>query len=184
MRFRSISPDNQRRLAIAMPIAALLLSLFVVYPTWGRYTALLSTLTADRKALDVLKASPRPDVGPIRAVEEGLPSESPGFLGQVRRLAQLSGCRMKGFDVSAGPAQPVGIVRAVRSHVELEGRYPQIRDFLLRVVYAPRLYVVTECTVVPAATTVSAVGRKEAGSAPGTLRASIEIERYVTPPPP
>jgi hypothetical protein len=37
MALATISPAAQQRLAVAVPLIALAISLFVVYPAWGRY---------------------------------------------------------------------------------------------------------------------------------------------------
>jgi hypothetical protein len=184
MRFFTISPEIQQRLAIAVPIVALLLSLFVVYPTWGRYTALQSTALTQRKELDALRATPIPDMGAVPPAETDLPSEPPQFLGQMRLLTDMSGCRVIGFDVGSTANQESGPVRAVRARVDLEARYPQIRDFLYRLSRAPRLYVITDCTVASDMKDGQQAVNGQPGKTPGALRATIEIERYVTPPGP
>ncbi len=178
----TISPENQNRLAIAVPIVAMLLSLFVVYPTWMRYNDLVAVVATQRKSLDDLRATPLPDVGAVPPADAGLPSEPPKFLGQLRVVAQMARCRVIGFDLGASGKQDSGPVRAVRARVDLEGRYTEIRDFLFRLAGAPRLYVVTDCAVsVPANAAQSAVSAL-LNRPPGTLHATIEIERYVTPP--
>jgi len=176
----TISPENQQRLAIAVPIVALLLSLFVVYPTWGRYTTLLETVKKDQSELAELRATPIPDVGKVPPAVPDVPSEAPVFLGDIRILSSLSHCHLVNFENGRLYKKDEGSVRAIRARIDIDARYNEIRSFLLNLSNAPRLYVVTECTVAskikagqPGATTTTYED-------PSVLRATIEIERYVT----
>jgi hypothetical protein len=180
MRPVTISPDNQQRLAIGVPIIALLLSLFVVYPTWGRYRTLLEIVQKDRADLAALRAAPNPDVGRNTPAIPGLPSEPPLFLGQLKILAQLSGCRLVNYDNVGTVKQDEGLVRAVRARVDIESRYNGVRAFLRNLAEAPRLYVVTECTVVNKVKAGLPIPPRTIHEDPGLVRATIEIERYVT----
>jgi hypothetical protein len=179
MRPLTISPENQQRLAIAVPSIALLLSLFVVYPTWGRYRDLLETVKKDRADLAALQAQGIPNIGANVPAVPNLPSEPPEFLGQLRIIAQLSECTLTGFDISGTAKKEEGPVKAVRARVEIDSRYNGIRQFLANLSSAPRLYVVTECSV---ASKVKAgqPGARTTYEDPSILRATIEIERYVT----
>jgi hypothetical protein len=174
----TIKPENQQRLAVFVPIIALILSLFVVYPAVGRYQALQKTIQTEQKELDTLRATPIPPVGTVAPTAAESPSEPPQFLGQIRILASETDCRVSGFDVSAAGSKDTTPLRAVRSRVELEGRFYQIRNFLTQLGRAPRLYVVTDFSL----TGKTSVGPQSANSSPSNLlRASIEIERYVAP---
>ena len=183
MRILSVSPEIQQRLAVVVPIVALLLSLFVVYPAWGRYTALRAQIRTRQNELDTLRATPLPEVGTVPPTADYHPSEPPQFLGQVGALADEAGCRIVGVDASPLAKQQVGSVRAVRARIDLEGRYSQIRDFIFRLARAPRLFVVTDLALtgtVPTAT-------PGAGLPPPPthrVRASVEIERYIALPTP
>jgi len=163
-----------------VPIVALLLSLFVVYPTWGRYTDLRTRIGVQRAERDGLRAAPRPDVGAVVPAENDLPSEPPKFLGQVRLLADLAGCRVKGFELSPTPKSEGQPARAVRAHVEIEGRYSQIRNFLVSLTSAPRLYVITELNMEAAKIPGSNQPGAVLGIKSNQLNAGIGIERYVT----
>ncbi|MCW3097138.1 MAG: Pilus assembly protein PilO [Chthonomonadaceae bacterium] len=172
----TIKPENQQRLAVLVPIIALILSLFVVYPAQGRYRDLQKTIQTERKELETLRATPIPTVGPVAPTAEESPSEPPAFLGQIRMLAAETGCRVSGFDVSAAGSKDTAPLRVVRARVELEGQFYQIRNFLTQLGRAPRLYVVTDFSL----TGKTPVGPQSANSSPSNLlHASIEIERYV-----
>jgi hypothetical protein len=182
MRPLTVSPENQQRLAIAVPIIALLLSLFVVYPTWGRYTALLETAKQNRTELAKLRAEVIPDVGKNLPAAADLPSEPPDFYRQLQLVAGISQCRIMNFDLGGTGKQEDGPVRAVRAHVELEARYNEVRAFLANLAAAPRLYVVTECSVATQIKSGTSSPVRTAAKDPSLLRATIEIERYVNKP--
>jgi hypothetical protein len=184
MRILSVNPVFQQRVAIIVPIVALLLSLFVVYPAWGRYKELQTTIQKQRKDLDDLRATPLPQVGPEAPTAEDRASEPPEFLGQVSRLAGAANCRLTSFDMIPAPSEKeVKPIRALRARVELKGQYYQIRDFLFRLAHAPRLFVVTDFSLSKETTGSS----QASGGQPlfsNALNAKIEIERYVAAPAP
>jgi hypothetical protein len=169
-----IQPDWQRRIAVVVPIVALALSLFVVYPQWKRYSALQVQIAKKQTELDALKASPLPEPGPVRPAVDQRPSEPPLFLEQVTAVATASGCKLIGFEVvEQGKARAAsGLVQPVRSKIDVEGSYLQIRQFLWQLARADRVYVVTELLVENPAPSVQAAVR-------GPLRATVTIERYV-----
>jgi hypothetical protein len=176
MSLLTIKPENQQRLAVLVPIVALVLSLFVVYPALGRYRALQATIQTERNELTTLRATPIPQIGPVVPTAEDSPSEPPQFLGQIRTLAAAAGCRLSGFEVSPTEKKAHSPLRAVRSRVELDGQFYQVRNFLTQLGGAPRLYVVTDFSLTNQQSTS---GQTAKSSQTGPLRASIEIERYV-----
>jgi hypothetical protein len=187
MPFVAVRPEIQQRLAIFVPIIALVLSLFVVYPAWGRYGELNQKIAQQQSQLRDLKATPVVAPGPVAPTAADLPSEPPQFLGEMRKMATEANCRVVGFDITpSDKATTTGPVRAVRAKIDLEARYVQVRDFLYQLDHAARLYVVTDLTMTAAAP----VGAQSAATASpnvpaasaGLLHATIEIERYVAPP--
>lgn len=178
MSLLTLKPENQQRLAVFVPIIALILSLFVVYPAWGRYRELKMAIRAQRTELETLRATPIPPAGSVDPTAQDSPSEPPQFLGRIRSMAAETGCRLSGFDVSATEKKGTAPLRAVRARVELEGQYYQVRNFVMQLGRAPRLYVITD---------FSLAGKPPPGqqaaihSQTGPLHASIEIERYVSP---
>ena len=178
MGFFAVKPEIQQRLAIFVPLIALALSLFVVYPAWGRYGALNQQIARQRDDLEKLKAEPPPVApGLVAPTADDVPSEPPEFLGEIRSLAAEANCHLAGFDLSpSDKSVAVGAVRAVRAKIDLEANYVQIRDFLFRLNHAGRLLAVTDLTLISADT-----GPR--GTAPsGPLHATLNIERYVAPP--
>jgi hypothetical protein len=173
----TIKPENQQRLAVFVPLVALTLSVFVVYPAWGRYRGLQATIQTHRKELETLKATPIPPIGAVTPTAEDKPSEPPQFLGQIRSLAAESGCRVRGFDVSSNDKKEADPVRPVRARVELEGHFYQVRNFLTQLNHTPRLYVVTDFSLTGKTLAEQSANRAQMD----LLRASIEIERYVSP---
>lgn len=84
------------------------------------------------------------------------PKEQPQFLDVLRAYAALSRVKLVRWDAvqppPPGQAQsktdlqlPDGVTAMV-STVQVEGRYGQVREFLYRVMYAPRLYTMTAPT--------------------------------------
>ena len=182
MRFFSISPENQQRLAVLVPLLALVLSLFVVYPAWGRYSDLKTQLADKREDLAKLKATPMPQPSLKMPAVPGLPSEPPQFLAHMNALAAASGARVTGFDLTAGgtgKAEAMGPVSAARANLEVTGTYVDIRRFLEQLATTDRLYVVTDVDV----SSAKGAGAQGAGAQPvvaGPLTAKLTIERYVT----
>ena len=180
MRLTTISPENQQRIAVVVPIVALVLSLFVVYPAWGRYGELNGKIGKQRAELNTLRNSPIPAPGPIKPTADYQPSEPPQFFGMISALAQQAGCRVVGYDIisSTDKTKAEGPIRALRAKVEIEAEYPQIRAFLTRLSEAPRLFVVTDLSIMRS----TGSARASQGVPTGPLKAAIEIERYVAPP--
>lgn len=184
MRITSIRPEVQQWLSIGVPLVALALSLLVVYPAYGQYRALQTQVAVKRDQLGQMQAAPIAPPGPVMPTAPEVPTEAPEFLGEIRALAAESGCQLVGFDITPSAATPAaGAVHPVRSKVDLESQYPQVRDFLARLTGAPRLFAVSDLTL------TSATAAGQSGAAPGatpthagaTVHAAIEIERYVTP---
>jgi Tfp pilus assembly protein PilO len=175
LRLITISPENQQRLAVLVPLVALALSLFVVYPAWGRYSDLQSKIEQQQQELNTLKSTPVPEPGPVRPAAEAQPTEPPQFLAQIAFMAAVAHARIIGFDlVPAEGARESGTVRAVRAKIDLEGQYYQMREFLAQLARADRLYVVADMNLTPSG------GAKQAAPG-GSVHATFTIERYVTP---
>ncbi|HLV81296.1 MAG TPA: hypothetical protein VKT32_13505, partial [Chthonomonadaceae bacterium] len=167
-------------LAILVPLVALALSLFVVYPAWGNYNDLNQRIARQRSDLQKLKEAP-PIAAPglVAPAADDMPSEPPEFLGVIRSVSAGANCRLVGFDLSpSGKAAGDGSVRAVRANIELEANYVQIRDFLFRLQRTGRLLAVTHLAL-----NAAEEGSKGTASS-GPLHATIEIERYVASPAP
>lgn len=179
MRFFSTSPEVQQRLAVLVPLVALALSLFIVYPAWGNYEQLVQERDRRRAELDTLRNTPLPRRSPILLTAPDEPREAPEFLAMVRALVRFSGAELKSLQVveSGAGQEATGPVRPVRARVQIVGSYPQIRSFLYRVGRAPRLMVVASLELKSEAGT-----SERAGYVRVPILASIEIERYVVPP--
>ena len=176
MALTSISPAMQQRLAVAVPIIALGISLFVVYPAWGRYQELRSEEGRQEEQLNTLKANPVPPPGPVQPTVDRSPSEPPQFLGLVTRLANDSGCRIAGFNVAPVESKTDQTARPIRATIELDCRYPQFRSFLYQAAHAERVLTVTDIKITaPAAS-------NQPFATVGPLKATIGLERYVTTP--
>ncbi len=175
-----MNPEIQQRLAVVVPLLALGLSLFVVYPGWGRYGQLKDKITAQRKELADLKAAEPPQPGPVQPTANDQPSEPSEFLGLITQLASQTQCTISGLDASSvEKAKDASVVRNIRARVEVQGRYPNVRQFLSMISHSPRLLVVTDVTVA-SLTSVGNPGLPQAAQS-GLVRATIEIERYIAP---
>ena len=174
MALATISPVMQQRLAVAVPLIALGISLLAVYPAWGRYRDLGAEVTRQQEQLDTLKATPIPPPGRVEPAAARSPEEPPQFLGLLRQLANDSRCRISGFNVAPSGVKSEQIVRAVRASIELDCRYPQLRSFLYHTEQADRVLTVTDVKVVAPSNAAQPL------STYGLLKATIGIERYMT----
>lgn len=171
----SASPQFQQILAVGVPIVALVISLAVVYPAWGRYGEIREQVDKQQKELATLKATPLPPRDPVLPAVNDSPAESALFLGQIVALTLAPQCRFVGLDTAPGAGAKAGsAIRPVRTKVEVEGQYPQIRQFLAQVAGAPRLFVVTSLDV-------ASRPSSQPGQLPGGLHATVELERYLVP---
>src|SRR5258708_5728753 len=177
MKLISINPVAQQRLAVAVPIVAVVLSLFVVRPACGRYGDLKQDNEKKSGEIRRMVETPIPRPGPVRPADDSTSTEPPQFMGMIRLTAQKSSCLIATFDSNgAGETKQEGPVRNIRAKLDLIGTYPQIRSFLWNLSHSHRLYVVTDLSIstntpIPA----QALSR-------GAVRASFNIERYVTTP--
>jgi hypothetical protein len=177
----SISPVTQQRIAVFVPIIALVLSLFVVYPAYGRYNATRAKIDKKKVELETLRNTPLPPATNLRPTADDLPSEPPQFLGQINAIAAATRCEMPLFDISSSTSTAVAPdkespIRALRGKVEIDADYPRIRAFLVELSRASRLFVVTGLEITPNKPSMPG------GSTNEPLHAKIEIERYVAPP--
>jgi len=183
MRFSALRPEIQVRLAVVIPLIALFLFLFAVYPAWGRYTEASARSEQQERELADLRAAPLPPPVAPGIIVEAQPSEPPQFLEQISMIAVGANCHILGFDlVPAGTPAPAptpgdaGLIKAVRARIELDATYPQVRAFLYRLAGTLRPFTVTEVNLTtPGESTLKM-------TTVGTLHASIDIERYVVPP--
>jgi len=192
----NLPPHIQQRLAVLIPIVALALSLFVVYPGWKSYRELVNQAQDKRAKLETLRNTPIPLAATREPAVPATPSEPPEFLASIREIAHQSGCEVVGFDLTLPPAPATGekelalggnpdplkqeqekqkekpkLVKPVRAKIEVEAPYPRIRSFVWNISRARRLYAVAGLEVTSAGVTV-----------PGRVRAIVEIERYVLNP--
>jgi hypothetical protein len=186
----SLPPHIQQRLAVAVPLIALALSLFVVYPGWTHWRQLLAEADQKRVRLSNLQATPIPLPGARRPAAEDTPSEPPEFLADMQRIAAASGCGFVGFDLTLPPAPVSGeeelaqggnkkpdepkappLVKPVRAKIEVEADYARVRQFVQGIIGASRLYAIASLEVKNANKRI-----------PELLAATVEIERYVLNP--
>lgn len=170
----AMNPQMQQLLAVGVPIAALVISLAAVFPAWGRYGDLCREVAQKRLELKKLKEAPLPAPNPVTPAVKDEPGESARFLGQVVSLGQAAGCKFVGLDVQpATTTRAAGMLRAVRSKVEVSAYYPQVRQFLWQIGRADRLYVVCGADL-------DTRGRPTSGpQAHGPIHATVELERYL-----
>lgn len=187
MRFSRLSPQTQQRLAILVPVVALVISIFVVYPGFVRWRELQAEIADRSKRLADLRATPIPLSSTIQPAVPDTPSEPPEFLAAVREMTFSTGCDLVGFDLTLPPAPPSGEqelaqggnkpkeeqtkpspIRPVRAKIEVRADYDGLRRLLKAIIQAPRLYAIASCEVQPAD-----------ASTGQPLRAAVEIERYV-----
>jgi hypothetical protein len=173
-------------LAFGVPIAALLISLFIVYPAWGRYGEQQDRITHLQAELSALKAAPVPPPVRTQPAADDTPAESSQFLGQMNRAAAGAQCALISLDAAsvasskAGSAKDPSEVRAVRARIVVEGPFRQIRSLLWELQHGTRLFVVTDLSLAHSASG----SNKQAGQATetdGRVRATIGLERYVAP---
>jgi Tfp pilus assembly protein PilO len=176
MRFFNTSPADQQRIAVVVPIVALAVSMFAVYPKWQDYQALGPRVEQQRKKLSELRAAALPPDIPGIAALPALPSEPPEFMGEINDIATAANCHVTGFDLKP-PAGAVdtGPMQAVKAQVMLVGRYSDLRTFITLVSHAIRVFAVSDLSIAPV------VRAKDDHLPADALQATIEIERYVAP---
>ena len=184
--FFNMKPEIQQKVAIFVPIVALILSVGVVYPGFNNYQETKAKVDTQRSEYLALKNQPLPQPNPKQATVLTAPSEPPQSVGELTKIAEAAGCKVSGFDLgvvanakaAAAEEKAGGTVRPKRSRLNLVAHYPQVREFLAQLQRAPRVFVVTELNL----STQLTVPGTSVHPAPGTLDASVEIERYVTVP--
>jgi hypothetical protein len=169
MKSVTLSSGLGQFIAVAAPIGALLITLFIVYPAWGRYGDVQKKIARQRKELKQLQAAPLPPGDPVLAAADDVPGEPSRFLGEIAALAGKSQCEVRGFETQ-GDSKAGRSIRPIRSKITVAGRYPNVRAFLAEIHKATRLYVVTDVSL-----------RTGAGGGPGQTEATVGIERYVAP---
>lgn len=178
----SLSPENQQRVAILLPIVVVIAAIFLCYPAFANYRTTLATLSARRAEYERLRSEPLPPTPAGTAAAADLPSEPALFKQQVSAIAAASRCRVVGFDLvpmvaavpAAKDAKPeTAVIKPRRATVTITGAYPAMRSFLYRLAGANRVYVVVgiEVTSHPGTPTAPQQG----------LQAAVTIERYVVP---
>lgn len=171
-----MSPTLYQAMAVGMPLAAVLLSLFIIFPTWGRFKDVSAQVDKNRRELQALKAAPLPPKDPVQTAAADVEEEPADFLRQITELAQQSGCVVEDLTmVAPGEGKPVAGVRPIRAKVTVSGHFARIRSLLWRLYRAPRLFAVGD---------LSLEGKGQ--SAPGDLgarplTATFTLERYVAP---
>jgi hypothetical protein len=170
----------QPLIAAGLPLAALALSLLMVYPGWGRYNDLKAHIEQQRRQLrDLQTAPPLPPPGATVPAAADVPSEPADFLGNIAAIARASGCEFAGLEADTEPpGKAEGPLRPIRARITLQGDYPHIRYFLVNLARARRLYAVTHVEI------TSPQAAKKEGLSSARLNAILIIERYVVPRPP
>ncbi len=188
-----LPPHIQQRVAVLVPLVALALSIFFVYPGWVQWRKGLAETEDLGRQLAEIKATPIPLASAREPGAEDTPSEPPEFFAKAREVAQAAGCRIVGFDLTLPPAPPSGekeiamggneteeqkaarkakekppLIRPVRAKFELESNYMGIRRFMMGIIQAPRLYAI-------ASVEITAPNLDN----PGVLKGVVEIERYI-----
>ncbi|MFN3648284.1 MAG: hypothetical protein ACK47B_01785 [Armatimonadota bacterium] len=174
-----LSARTQQYLAVGMPLAALAISLLVVFPTWTRYQSV--TRRADTLAMELgeLKAAAMPPRHEQLAAADDTEAEPSQFLGDLATLAAATGCELSGMDLATpatADAKSAAVLKPVLTKVQIKGTYRQIRAFIYQTRRAPRLYTITELSL------RGEPGRDVGGDRIRRLLAMLTIERYVTPP--
>ncbi len=171
-------------LAAAIPLAALALTMGVVYPTWKHLNATRGTIARQRADLATLRSAPEPQREQGVPAADDTPDEPARFMGDLRLLAAASGCEIVGINTTAAGVidKPEEVVHPRRVTVEVKGTYQNLRSLLARLTQAPRTSVVTDLKVdSPPANATGAAG-PAAAAADRRLTAMMTIERFVTPP--
>jgi hypothetical protein len=166
MRLNTLRPQTQQMLAIGVPLAAVILSVFVVYPAWGRYRAIRAEVARKSEELQNLKDAPQPPPETLLPAAEESPAEQTRFVGEINSLAVATRCQLRAID-RAGVNAESGPLHLAHVRVSLSGGYPNLRDFLWRINHGPRIYVVTDLSL---------------GGTTGAVQANFGIERYLIPP--
>lgn len=178
MRFFYLNPEAQQRVAVVVPLLALAISMFLVYPAWGRYRNLQEKVDKQHKELKQLTEAALPTPGPIQPAGPDQASEPAEFLGLMTRLTMQANCEFLGLENTAVEKRKDNTaVRPVRAKVDIQGRYPAVRKFLSELSRAPRLLVVSDIMLSAVTQATS-----KTGAPTGLVRATIEVERYVAPP--
>lgn len=168
-----LSRQSQQTLAICLPLAALGVSLGIVYPAWGRLGETQKALATKKQELAALRAAPLPSPQAAQAAFPDVEQESSRFVGEITRLAAGSGCEITNLTRSPSDVK-AGVARAKRAKVTVRGRFQQARSFLYQLNNSRRVYVVTDLAL----SSDSGAGQK---AAPGLLSITLTVERYVAP---
>lgn len=176
-----LTSRTQQYLAIGMPLAALALSLLVVYPTWTRYQAVRKDARELADELHALKSAPMPPRHAQLAGADDTEAEPSEFLGELATLAAATGCEFSGMDLAttsspAGAAKANQALKPLLTKVHLRGTYRQVRAYIYQLGRAPRLYTITDLSL------RGNQGRTSYQGSSRRLLATLTIERYVTPP--
>lgn len=173
----TLGPQVQQLLAVGVPLAAIGLTLGVVYPTWGRLQTVRLRVAQQQAELRELRAAPLPPRDPVLPAADDVPSEPSLFIGTIAQMAASHQCDLISLVVQ-GEETPKGseLIRPVRTRITVRGRYVQIRSLISQLKRSPRLYVLTDLDV----NSTFGSGRPTYGR--GNLTAAMTLERYVTPP--
>jgi hypothetical protein len=170
-----LNPTAFQALAVGLPGAAVLLSLFIVLPTWNRYTALREEVEKKRQELLQLQNAVLPPEDPVLPAAAAVEAEPADFLRQLTDLARSSACVIEDMSVVAPGEGAVGVVRPVRVRVTVSGHFGRVRALLWRIYRAPRLFAVADLSI-----TTSGETSGELAARP--LKAAFVLERYLAPP--
>src|SRR5687767_11335718 len=110
----TLNSQTQQILAVAVPLAALVLTLAVVYPSFGRYRALSARVERQRTKLRALQTAPVPEPGAPLAAVEASEDEPTRFMVAVAEIVRASQCELANLDVDSA-AEPAGSVRPMRA---------------------------------------------------------------------
>lgn len=182
----SSDPETQQKLAVGVPILAVIVSLIIIVPAWGRNAELTAQLGRDRAELAALRSAAPPELSGTEPAADPSPEEAAVFQTEVRSMAAKAGCALAGYDLlqtqaadaakesttgqSGDSSAAAAGLRAQRVKVDVTGTYQQIRSLLWQIAHARRLYVINELVISL---------EKRTGAAVEPLSATIGIERYV-----
>src|SRR5687768_141997 len=121
-----LSKQTQQTLAILLPLAALGISLGVVYPAWGQLQGTRARLNEKKRELAALRAAPLPSPLAAQVAFPDVEEESSRFVGEITRLAAGSGCEITGLAKVTADTK-AGVARAKRDKVTVRGRFQQAR---------------------------------------------------------
>lgn len=166
--------ELQKALAVLLPLVALLLGIFLVYPAYTGLETQQAALRSAQSELAKLRAESvvaEDRIIPAVVADEEEPNL---FVGELRTIARASGCEFRQVTMLT-PGSRSSEVQARRARLTVRGTYAGVRRLLANLKLYRRLLAVTDLTA-------SEEPGRQVLDRSAIVRAEMTIERYVAMP--